>query len=94
MAGSFISILPLLSFAILPDSIMADPSFIIARNRLFEILWLKSVILIEDDLLSIIVELSKYSIIRFDLSSVMISSFKYMSSYRFNNFFSLLSFIE
>ena len=60
MVGSFISILPFDFFAILPDSMIADPLLIFARNKLFFSDEIKLVNVIEDDFLSIIVELSKY----------------------------------
>ena len=72
---------------------MADPLSIAPRNIFFVCVRLKSVILIEEDFLSITVELSRYSKIRFEVTSVMISSFKYMVSYKFNDLVSFLSFI-
>ena len=83
----------MLSLAILPDSIIADPLSIVARNRFFEAVRLNFLILIEDDLLSIIVELSKYSIIMFDFSSVMTLSFRYIESYKRSDLFLLSSLI-
>ena len=76
MSESFISILPLLSFAILPDSIIADPLSITPKNKFFAGPRIKSVTLIDDLFFNITVELSKYCITIFDLSLVMTSSLR------------------
>ena len=78
----------MLSFAILPDSIIADPLSITPKNKFFALPKIKSVTLIDDFFFNIMVELSKYCITILDLSSVTISSLRKIESYNFNNLFS------
>ena len=86
--GSSITIEPLSSLAILPDSMITDPFCTSPKKIFFTPVILKSVTLNEDDFFIIMVELSLYWTVAVDSSLVTILSCNKISSYKSNNLFS------
>ena len=87
IVGSSITIDPLSFFAILPDSITAEPLSTIPIKMSFNPEISNSFTLNELDSFIIIVELSSYCAVAEDNSFVKISSFNKISSYKSNNLF-------